>query len=293
MEPVVAFGHEVIVGLQAWRSPPLDAFFTGITFLGDEEFILLLVPILLWAVNWRLGMYVGLLYTASGALNLGLKLVFDQPRPDIPEIEVSVETIGEGFPSGHAQSAVLVLGWLAAWSRRRWSLVLAVALVLLIGLSRVYLAVHFPHDVLGGWLIGLMLLVLVLQWAPAAERWLSQQPLVTRLGLAVTPPLLLALVVSNLDVVRAAGALLGVLVGAVFERHYVRLDPTGTLWQRAIRIVLGLIVLLALWGGLKPLLPVSRPAYFMRYALVGLWATLGAPWTFIHIGMATSTERAR
>ncbi len=58
-----------------------------------------------------------------------------------------------GLPSGHAQNALSVWGLLAASSSRRWAWPVVAVLVFLIGLSRIYLGVHFPTDVLGGWLV--------------------------------------------------------------------------------------------------------------------------------------------
>ncbi|MEK9970327.1 MAG: phosphatase PAP2 family protein [Ferrovibrio sp.] len=89
-----------------------------------------------------------------------LKLGFDRPRPDLVPHGMSVYTAS--FPSGHAMMTAVVYLTLAALlarseSRRRlkaFLLLLAVSVTLLVGLSRVYLGVHWPSDVLGGWMIG-------------------------------------------------------------------------------------------------------------------------------------------
>jgi undecaprenyl-diphosphatase len=95
------------------------------------------------------------------ALNSLLKLVFARPRPDLVTPLTQVLTLS--FPSGHAAlSAIgyLTLGALLAQAQasraiRIYFIVVAVALTLLVGVSRVYLGVHYPTDVLAGWCIGL------------------------------------------------------------------------------------------------------------------------------------------
>ena len=98
---------------------------------------------------------VALLMALSSVLNQTLKALLQQPRPFHldPTLKQS-EAIGYGLPSGHAQASVVQWGSLAAWFRRQWVWSVAVALVFLVGLSRVYLGVHFPTDVLAGWAIG-------------------------------------------------------------------------------------------------------------------------------------------
>lgn len=291
MEPFIANGHDIIVALQAWRSPPLTALFRVFALLGDPEFILFLVPILLWTVDWRVGMYVALLYAGTGVVNSALKLTFDQPRPYDPLVEPLIDEVGGGFPSGHAQISVVLWGWLAHRSRRRWVLTAAAVLIFGIGLSRLYLGVHFPHDVVGGWFIGLVMLAAVLRWAPAVEEWLRRQPFSRNLVIAALPGILVGVLAVDLLLMRAGGALLGLLVGASIERYHVTFSSSGGVVKNALRIGIGLIVVVILWQGLKLALPLVPWAYYVRYAIVGLWVTLGAPGLFVAVGLASSEKR--
>ncbi len=149
--------------LHGFASPALDAFAGAITFLG-------LIPVLAVAVVavavplWRRGRRreVALLVVAlvgAVALNYALKAVFDRPRPALPWAHTDRTS---AFPSGHAMDSIAaylgiagVIG--AAWGARagRIAFAVAVPLVLLIGLSRVYLGLHYVSDVIGGYLAGL------------------------------------------------------------------------------------------------------------------------------------------
>ncbi len=94
------------------------------------------------------------------ALSEGLKLGYDRPRPDL--VAHAVETLGSSFPSGHATlsaATYLTIGALLAHAQERRRVktyihVTAILLALMIGVSRVYLGVHWPTDVLAGWCIG-------------------------------------------------------------------------------------------------------------------------------------------
>jgi len=102
---------------------------------------------------------------AVGALVIVLtKLVFERPRPDV--FAWLDHPSGESFPSGHSLAGVFFFPLLAQTARDvyrapRWLVIVALVLGVLIGLSRIYLGVHWPTDVLGGFVLGLALLALV------------------------------------------------------------------------------------------------------------------------------------
>ena len=289
-------GIDLIITIQQIHGPVLDSIFRAITFLGEEEFYLILLPLLLWCVDFGLGARLGALFLLSTYLNFGLKDLFRQPRPF--ELEASVKLTdaeGYGLPSGHSQSAVVVWGSIAAWARKNWFWIVAIGLMVLIGFSRIHLGVHFPTDVLAGWVIGAILLGPCLTVQSRVERLLGKLSLRVHILLALAVPLLLLIIYPTKDTVTSLAPLAGMGVGLALTHRYISFSASGPWWQRVVRFLLGGAIVAALYLGLKMVFPGEESAFylafrFLRYALVGLWTTLGAPWLFRALRLVSEPE---
>lgn len=290
MDGILEWGHDLIEWVQQF-SPALDLPFKAITTLGAEQVFLLLLPLIFWCVDKRRGLRLGALLILSAYLNYALKNLFDQPRPSPDRVKVLATETSPGLPSGHSQNTVAVYGFLAAGARRSWTWVVAVLIALAVGLSRVYLGVHFPSDVLGGWLVGVVLLALYLRIEPQVERRLRAWPWGHKMALAIAVPLALFLVYANESSAQVMGILLGMTAGALVEFRWVKFSAGGLLWQWAARFAVGGVILVVIWLGSKALIPsepetVALVLRLIRYTLVGAWASLGAPWLFVRVGLA-------
>jgi membrane-associated phospholipid phosphatase len=266
--------------------PALDLFFQAFTFLGEPQFYVLMLPLLVWCVDVRMGARVGVFLLLSSQLNAVLKELFHQPRPcDFdPRLQLAWFE-GYGFPSGHAQFVVAFWGAMAAWARKRWLWVLVGVLSLLVGFSRFYLGVHFPQDIVAGWALGGLSLLVYLAAQPGFERWLAKLELRWQLLLAAGVPLLLFVTAPGKSVATAMGALAGAGVGFVLLRRYVPFSPAGPLWQRIVRFVVGAAVVVPLYVGFSVVSLAEDSwlylaARFFSFVLLGMWGTLGAPWLF-------------
>jgi len=151
------FDTPVLVFLHKLASSPVDFFFVTMSKLGYQYGVLpadvLILAWLVWKRRYRDALFFGLAVVGSLLVNLGAKNHFTRLRPDLwasiaPEMSYS-------FPSGHAMgsatlaTAVALLAWPTKW--RWWVLVPAALFMLFVGMSRVYLGVHFPSDILAGW----------------------------------------------------------------------------------------------------------------------------------------------
>ncbi|KAF1717552.1 hypothetical protein CSC74_01050 [Pseudoxanthomonas yeongjuensis] len=150
------FDDPILLRAHAHAGPALDRFFIVVSRIGYEGVIAIDVVIVLSLLGfkrWREATFAAVAFMGSALLNLGSKQLFQRDRPSLWE-SVSPETTFS-FPSGHAMGSmtlamvVILLAWPTRW---RWPVLpMAVVFVLLVGFSRIYLGVHYPSDILGGW----------------------------------------------------------------------------------------------------------------------------------------------
>ncbi len=245
--------------------PWAGAFFSLLTELGSDTFYVALILIGFWAFRKKESVLVGVVLLTSLVLNYVLKLAIANPRPDSSYWYEDIEATNYSTPSGHAQNSATLFGWFSAKVRTWWMLVISIVLTLLIGISRVYLGVHYLGDVLLGWGIGLLtVVILMLLEKPIAaklERFKQEQ----LWGLFALVGLILLLVLSYLTPLppgdnfgAIGGVMIGLAIGVVLEKRYVDFSvepPGGQKWKLVLRVILGLILVMLLLAGLSAILP--------------------------------------
>ena len=310
-----------VQSLGSWLLMPMKFF----SFLGHEGFFFLVLPLFFWCVDPRLGTRIGVNLLLSASLNSMLKVLIHGPRPYWYSSQVTpyASEVSFGAPSGHAQFSVSVWGTIALWYKRTWVTIVCLLIIFLIGFSRVYLGLHFAHDVLLGWIVGGLLLWVVNRvWEPVASRvrLMAIWPQIA-LAFAASMGIILLGALSSLalrgwtfppewlenatrafptqvpgaprlsDVVTPAAVLFGLWSGLAWLNRQGGMDASGTTAQRIYRYLLGVAGVLIIYLGLSLALPSSESTVgqvfrFIRYGLVGAWITAGAPWLFIRLGLA-------
>ncbi|HKI56889.1 MAG TPA: phosphatase PAP2 family protein [Trueperaceae bacterium] len=270
---------EVIHALQSVASPALDRLMLIVTQLGSQQAYVVLLLVTYIGVDARIGRRLAVYFLAGFYLNEQLKALFHTERPfridpGVLRSQGALATAGgNGFPSGHAQGSTTFWGLAAAYGRRAWLTAAAVLLVAAISLSRLYLGVHLPVDVIGGILIGLAVLFAGL----AIDRMRLEVPKAWVLLAGLAVPLAVHLLLPTPD----SGVLLGALAAFLVGPELVPHATVGPWPSRALLSLLGLALVFAVQLGSGALLaPDVRHlplVSFVRYLLVGLTGTMLVP----------------
>lgn len=323
MDGILNSGIPIILWFQSlggWLLAPMKFF----SFLGTEDFYLLILPVVYWGVDSALGLRLGLMVALTSGINTIFKFAFHLPRPYWANTDVQALAAETSFgaPSGHAQNAFTLWGVWGSYARKFWVWVVVVFAVLGISLSRLYLAVHFPFDTLVGWVIGLVLLISFNRcWDPAAA-WAKKQSLATQIGAAFLASMGLLFVgvgvkmslggwsmpvvwsqnaaraggelpdpLSISGLVTSAATLFGLLAGLAWLAPQGGYHVAERVKNRILQYIVGVVGVALLYLGLKAVFPAgdSLIAYifrFVRYTSVGFWVTGLAPFVFIKLKLS-------
>lgn len=270
---------EIIRFVQSFSHPLLDRFFTLVTMVGEDYFFIVTFAIMYWCVNKKFGYRLGFAYLSSGVINIALKETFQVPRPvGLPGIRsLRLETAGGySFPSGHSQVTATLWTFIMLEAKRKWVYVLGIGLIFLVTLSRIYLGVHTPIDVLGGMAIGVSWVFISNFIFSHAEETGNKAVF----GFFVVPMIIGLFIFPTSDYFKVAGTVVSILAGYIIESTYIQFHEKAVLWKQVTKVVTGLTGLLVIRIAGKSLLPPTPYSDFFRYFLMGLWMTIIAPYFF-------------
>ena len=290
--------------LEGIRLPAFSAFFSVVTYFGDEIAFMLAAFILFWCVDKRTGYYAFLAGLFGTIANQFLKIACRIPRPWVLDPDFTIvesaraAATGYSFPSGHTQNAVSTFGAAAVMTKRRWVRRTCIALVVLVPFSRMYLGVHTPLDVGVAFLMAAALLAL---FYPVFR---SEQAMAKGMPWLLSAAVLLAVAftfymgglrvdAASLDgsnfahaqenAYKLLGAVLALLPVYFIEKKYVRFEVRAVWYAQVLKVVLGLGLVVAvktlLKAPLHAVLP-AGPADAVRYFLLVMLAGCVWPMTF-------------
>jgi hypothetical protein len=281
-----------------------------ITSLGSAPAYIVLLPLVYWCYDEKKGLRLGAAVLISAWLNISLKFLFDQPRPFFAEYDPSLGMISErlgGFPSGHAQNSLVLWTIIASWGKKKRYLFAAALVCLLVSFSRIYLGVHFPTDILGGWILGGIVLcvyfLLGKRIAAALERG-GFRPGVITVALAAFGMILYR---PGEEALMPGGMLLGMGTGYCLNRRFTGFGSSAVFGRTGIakyltligRFAMGMAGMILIFAALEKIIPQTRRSgnyqlfYFLRFVLLSLWISAGAPWFFRLLRLAgTETENS-
>lgn len=293
--------------LEEIRNPILDFFFSIVTLFGEETIFMAVGMVVFWCFNKYQGYYLLCVGFVGTMINQFLKMVFQVPRPWVKDpnftiVESAREAAGGySFPSGHTQVSVGLYGGLALSTKNLALRVVSIALCVLVPLSRMYLGVHTPADVLVSVAVALILIFAASPLFKKAEK----EPRVMYIILFSLVAAIIAYIcfvhfykfpdsvysegLHNLESARKngftlLGSLLGFIVAYTADIKWIKFDTKAVWWAQILKTVLGIAIVLAakelLRFPLDAILPADSWARMLRYFLMVVFGGALWPMTF-------------
>ena len=255
------------VSLMEWLQSHIGgvgiAIISFFSMFGEELLMILIVGFVYWSYDKKLGRTMGLsaimgLTWNTMAKNVALRRrpYFDHegikilrvvdPQADIYDIAAQ----GYSFPSSHSTNAVTAFASLAVNLRKRWVTVIAIVIPLLTGISRIVVGAHYPTDVLAGWLLGAISVLIVQQLQKRMNNTLALY------GILLLTTIPGCFYCKSADYFTSVGLLIGFMGGTLLEDRCVRFENTRRPIWMAVRVLGGAAVYFALNTVLK--LPFSK-----------------------------------
>ncbi len=306
--------------LEGLRNPICDIFFSFITLFGEETLFMALGLIFFWCISKSQGYYLLCTGFIGTMINQFLKMLFRVPRPWIKDPNFTIvesareAATGYSFPSGHTQTSVGFFGGVARANKTPWLRIAAIAMCVLVPLSRMYLGVHTPHDVIVSTCVALILIFVGYPLFKKAENSpkIMYSILIT---LAVLMAVYLVFInlyqfpaevyseenIHNLESARENGfTLMGCALGFILvytaDLKWLKFETKAVWWVQIIKIVGGLALVLAVKElakiPLNAILPEDSLARLVRYFLVAVVGGILWPATFKYLNKLDKKNKA-
>jgi membrane-associated phospholipid phosphatase len=280
-------------------TPFWDKFFIYVTMLGEQYFAIFVISWIFWNYSKKEGIILSYIFLFSTLINFFAKDIARTKRPfDIIKGLNSqrVNTaIGYSFPSGHTQGASTLFISLGLIFKNRNTMVVAVLLSLLVGFSRIYLRVHWPVDVLGGFILALIISLLFYPILVKIYESKSKFFRFLLLSLAFYYLVLVILIVFNHFFPERAVELnsyiiltslsTGIFPGYIIQEKYFPFSTEALLWKKFLRFAIGNIGAVGLLVFLKLILPNSLIFTSIGFFLIGIWIVCLFPLLGIWLGL--------
>ena len=261
---------DILLGLQEFRNgigSCMAEFMSKMTFLGELSTLFVIIAVMYWCIDKDYGTYLMMGFSGNRLANGLLKISVCAFRPWIRDARIipygnaTSTATGYSFPSGHTMNAATIFGGTAVRKDLPGVLrVVSFVVMVLIGLSRNYLGVHTPQDVLVGMVVGLLVMWLVSR----LMRWIAAHPekdwIVVCVGLFLAAGIAVFAAVKGypddrdaegnllvdgakmaLDTFKGVGWCSAFLIGWILERRFVGFTTDVTPLRRFIRLVVGIL----------------------------------------------------
>lgn len=283
------FDEGIINLLHPAAGPLLDGAMKGLTMLGNPFFYCIVLAVLYWCVDRKMAVRLGIVFFFSVVVNTVAKTLFDAPRPDPEKLIEPVRRLLEnhtpgspGFPSAHTQNVTTFWGGAIGITRSRTAWCAGIPLMLLVPYSRLYLGVHFPGDILGGYLLALVSLAIAVPAVTHPGHPSRSLPGLPAALAAVMIPWLVYPLMPEIFLLRILSFCSGCAAGIFLSGDINTFDSRNRFHLQGIKTLIGLGGLGVIMLAFSPL-PKVAPLHYARFLLSGFWISWGAPLIFSRV----------
>lgn len=300
----MGFQLDILMYLQSIRNELLTSIFTFFTICTEVPVITVLTGILYWCINKKAGQRT--LFALCGSLNInaGVKNFVKMPRPigteGLESLRVETAT-GYSFPSGHTQTATTFWTSMMYLFRKAWIYIVGILMILGAGISRLYLGVHWPMDVIVGWVFGIALSILFIKlfdYIDDSKNYYILVGLILIFGICTY-------FIGGEDLYKMFGLYTGFALGYMVEDTYINFSTENEsrrknifaktpsrnegLGKKILRFIVGIISLLVVYlllnymedtlivGKTEEIINIIK---YLKYTFVVFWGMAGAPALF-------------
>lgn len=281
---------------QSIRNPFLNVVFLLFTISTELPILVLFTAMMYWCINKKYGQKILFALIGNITLNTGIKEFVKAPRPigikGIESMRVSTAT-GYSFPSGHTQSATTF--WISIMSifKKRWIYMLGSILILGVGISRLYLAVHWPIDVLCGWLFGIIFTIFLCK----IFDYVDNNKVYGIFSVLLIIFVICAFLINSTEYTKILGLYTGFIFGYIVEDKFIQFE-TGQNNKRIdfsskysksrknkiiinlYRFIIGISTLALAYVGLEYIIPNGYIFDYIKYTIVVFYGIAGVPAIF-------------
>lgn len=293
--------------LESMRTGVGDAFFSAITYLGDEILFLVIAILFFWCIDKRQGYFILVTGVIGSVINQWLKILCRIPRPWV--IDPDFTTVGDAteraggysFPSGHTQNVAGTFGCIGRYNDKKWIKITSLVIILLVSFSRMYLGVHTPLDVCVSLVIAAALVFffhLVFRTEERCKKYMGYVVigsvifsiafilyvfLIPESGFASAEDLE-NLYSARKNAATLTGCLFGLFLVYPLDKHYIKFETEARWYSQLIKLVIGVGIDLFIKEVLKnPLNTLCGSEYVgraVRYFLIVAFSGALWPMTF-------------
>ncbi|MFK4784924.1 phosphatase PAP2 family protein [Fusobacterium sp. MFO224] len=242
--------------LSNYRTPFGDTFWNLITRLGEGTTIVVILCIVYWCINKKLGKILGYILFISSFLVQGLKIGFGVARPWIIDpnfkaVDIALKkATGYSFPSGHVQSSTSIFMGLAFYFRSKFLKIFLILIPISVCFSRMYLGVHTPKDVIVAFILTTIIAFIIIKYTKKYSRYqrIELMMIAVLLGVLLLGYTFILYTRGNIEIKylidssKVIGAGFGFVLGDYLEANFVKFRVrTIRIWEQVFKILFGLL----------------------------------------------------